>query len=150
MDSEINCFRGKYSFLSNFFTSAFVYKGHVYATAEHAFQAAKCSRFDEAKMIRESKTAQMAKIKGRSIKMRMDWETVKDSVMDEILREKFKNQTLKQMLLNTNSAKLIEGNTWHDLHWGICKCAKCNGKGKNVLGETLMCIRADLKKNGSK
>lgn len=141
---KVNSFRGKHFFLSNFFPSPVQYNGHIYATAEHAFQAAKCERAEEAEMIRGLKTANLAKFKGRRVKLRSDWEKIKKRVMYEIVSEKFKNQTLKQVLLNTKLSKLIEGNTWHDTYWGVCECKKCNGKGQNMLGEILMRVRSDI------
>lgn len=145
MQSEkIDSFRGINRFLSNFYWCEVLYKGHVYATAEHAFQAAKCERPEEAAMIRGLKTAKLAKIRGKRVKLISDWEKTKNNIMYEILTQKFKNPSLKQMLLDTKSSKLIEGNKWHDCYWGVCGCKRCNGKGENVLGETLMRVRREI------
>lgn len=54
------------------------------------------------------------------------------------VREKFKDEQLKEMLLSTGNADIIEGNYWHDNFWGQCSCEKCVGKGKNNLGKILM------------
>ena len=78
--------------------------------------------------------------------LRPDWEKVKDGVMLDILRIKFSKPDLKQMLLDTGDAYLIEGTTWHDNYWGNCTCDRCkNITGKNMLGKTLMQVRAELK-----
>ena len=43
------------------------------------------------------------------------------------------------LLLATGDAKIVEGNTWGDVFWGVC-----NGVGENHLGEILMKVRQDL------
>ena len=57
--------------------------------------------------------------------------------MEMCVFRKFRNPHLKELLLATGTAELIEGNTWNDTYWGVC-----NGKGKNMLGKTLMDCRA--------
>jgi hypothetical protein len=64
--------------------------------------------------------------------------------MEWAVKEKFKDETLKEMLLMTENKKIIEGNYWHDNFWGQCTCEKCFGKGKNKLGKILMDIRSEL------
>lgn len=80
--------------------------------------------------------------------MRADWDDARNYrlvVMEQLLREKFsdKNPELKQKLIDTYDAELIEGNTWNDTFWGVC-----GGIGKNHLGKLLMKIRRDLIKKG--
>ena len=73
--------------------------------------------------------------------LRNDWEKVKDEIMYNICLCKFtQNEELKQKLLNTGNAELIEGYTWNDTYWGICR-----GRGKNHLGKILMQIREELR-----
>ena len=50
------------------------------------------------------------------------------------------NESLKKRLLETGDEELIEGNTWNDTYWGVCK-----GVGLNKLGEILMRVREELK-----
>lgn len=84
-----------------------------------------------------------AKRLGRRVKLRDDWEEVKELVMYEICYHKFnQNPDIKRMLLNTGDAELIEGNTWGDCIWGVC-----NGVGNNLLGKILMRVRNELKEN---
>lgn len=64
--------------------------------------------------------------------------------MEEVLRAKFKDTALQNLLRKTKGFKLIEGNLWHDNHWGSCTCKKrrvCQLPGKNILGILLMKIR---------
>jgi len=85
-----------------------------------------------------------AKRLGRTVKLRPDWEYVKDEIMCKLLRRKFARPELGDLLLSTWGKQLIEGNYWHDNYWGVCHCDKCLGKGKNKLGNLLMKIREEL------
>lgn len=119
-----------------------VYDGDKYSTVEHAFQAAKCvNRSDKEKII-NAPNPSAAKRLGRRVKLRYDWEQVKDSIMENILKEKFKDAKLRTLLNSTKGYALVEGNDWHDQYWGSCRCERHNSTpGKNVLGKTLMKIR---------
>jgi predicted NAD-dependent protein-ADP-ribosyltransferase YbiA (DUF1768 family) len=59
-----------------------------------------------------------------------------------LLREKFRDWNLRDRLLNTGDAILIEGNTWHDTYWGHCICPRCHG-GANFLGILLTQVRTE-------
>ena len=52
----------------------------------------------------------------------------------------YENKDLKKKLLSTENVILVEGNTWNDTFWGVCK-----GKGKNNLGKILMNVRKILR-----
>jgi len=62
--------------------------------------------------------------------------------MKSCLQEKFSDPLLRKKLLATGNATLIEGNTWGDTYWGVCK-----GKGQNKLGKLLMELRSELRDN---
>ena len=81
-----------------------------------------------------------AKRMGRVVPLRSDWEQVKDSIMEELIRSKFQDRSLAFMLWSTGSKELIEGNSWHDTYWGMC-----NGVGRNQLGKILMKIREEIR-----
>ena len=76
---------------------------------------------------------------GRKVNLRKDWEDVKIQVMENGLRLKFQDPTLRKKLLATEDEELVEGNPWGDRYWGVC-----NGSGKNKLGKLLMKIRKEL------
>lgn len=134
-------FEGPFYFLSNFYDPALVdYLGAIYPTTEHAYQAAKSLDPMVRKRIREAKRPHDAKKKGRAIELRPDWEEVKDDVMLELLRQKFKTPELRQKLVETGDAYLEEGNWWGDVYWGVCK-----GKGLNKLGLLLMQVRREVR-----
>ena len=141
----IERFEGKYEFLSNFYPSEIEYEGVVYPTVEHAFQAAKTLDINEREEIAKLATPSLAKKAGRSVKLRSDWENVKDEVMLACLRTKFSIPELREKLVATGDEWLIEGNTWHDNYWGDCSCPKCAGiKGKNTLGYLLCVVRREI------
>lgn len=138
---KISKFDGKFRFLSNFYESVFEYKGLLWKTAEHAYQAEKTNFIDLKEKIRMLPTASQAKKVGKKLPIREDWDQVKISVMEQIVYEKFKqNKKLMKMLIETDNALLEEGNYWNDTFWGIC-----NGIGENHLGKILMKIREKLK-----
>lgn len=85
-----------------------------------------------------------AKRLGRKATLRLDWEKVKLTIMEDLLRQKFAWKELKEKLLSTGDEELVEGNTWSDTFWGVC-----NGKGENHLGKLLMKIREELKEKQS-
>ena len=73
--------------------------------------------------------------------VRKDWDDVRFDVMVELVMNKFsKDETLKNLLKETDDKILIEGNDWNDTYWGIC-----DGRGKNFLGRILMKVRDNLK-----
>lgn len=141
----INEFRGKYYFLSNFYSATITYDGITYLNNEAAFHSAKIffGREQFANLDPSS-----AKKLGRRVKLRDDWEDVKDDIMYEICKAKFsQNEDLKEKLLATSDEYLEEGTTgWHDNYWGNCSCEKCkNIEGKNTLGKILMRVREELR-----
>jgi ribA/ribD-fused uncharacterized protein len=140
--AAIDSFQGEYRFLSNFWPAQVVFEGITYPTAEHAYQAAKSLDPTERQRIAASPTPAEAKRAGRALKPREDWETVKFDVMERVVRDKFtRHADLRQQLLATGDAELIEGNTWGDRVWGVYQ-----GAGENRLGKILMKVRAELRK----
>jgi len=147
----INSFSNEYQFLSNFYSAEVVHEGITYKNSEAAFQAAKTKDFQLRREFSELNPSQ-AKLKGRHIELREDWEQVKDNIMYEIVKDKFsRNSNLRSLLMKTNTSILIEGNWWHDNYWGDCHCEKCQNKeGKNTLGLILMRVRDELRNEAFK
>lgn len=137
---KIDKFDGtEYGFLSNFYPSPIEYKGIKYPTVEHMFQALKSLNPVERMAIAAAATPGQAKRMGRRVSLRGDWEAVKVDVMRTALQLKFSDPTLKAKLIATGDAELIEGNTWNDTFWGVCR-----GTGRNMLGTLLMELRSNL------
>ena len=127
----IDSFTGPYRFLSNFFIEP---DGtHV----EGEYQAAKTIPSSDALL---KLSPGQAKVTGRRLKLRRDWEYVKKGVMYNLVRDKFADHpALADALIYTGDAELIEGNYWGDTFWGVC-----NGIGDNHLGKILMEVRERL------
>lgn len=137
---DIDNFSGTYAFLSNFYKSPVTFNGITAPTVEHMYQAAKTVDNSDAQFILESTTPAVAKRRGKTIKMVENWDEVKFGVMLTLVRLKFaQNPILAEKLIDTGDAKLIEGNWWHDVYWGVC-----NGKGENNLGKILMKVREEI------
>ena len=139
---KIESFTGTYRFLSNFCPASVWVDNDRYPTVEHGFQASKTIDMDERAKILVAKTPGEAKRLGRKVTLVLDWEKVKLDVMRDLVRQKFTNdKVLRADLLATGDAVLVEGNTWGDVWWGVCR-----GKGQNWLGRILMEIRSELRK----
>ena len=142
----IDCFDGKWAFLSNFYWNEIEHEGIIYPTNEHFFQAMKTLDNDERRQIANCLTPGQAKRMGRRVALRSDWESVKEDVMLLGLCLKFADEQLADWLLETGDEELVEGTTWHDNEWGNCSCSKCiNIEGKNKLGKLLMRVRDMIK-----
>ena len=117
----------------------------MYQNAEAAFQAQKCLDPAEREQFCEL-PANKAKRLGRQVELRSGWEEIKTELMLEIVRAKFtQNPVLAARLLATGARKLVEGNTWKDVFWGV---DLRTGEGENHLGQILMQVREELKGNG--
>ena len=137
----IDSFKGKYYFLSNFYSAPVTYDGLTFQNNEAAFQAAKCINPELRKQFINLNPSKAKKL-GRSVKLRKDWEQVKVQIMKEICKAKFdQNEDLKKQLLATGKQTLEEGNTWGDRIWGTV-----DGVGQNHLGKILMEIRKEYHK----
>ena len=137
---KIDSFKGEYFFLSNFYPTKIKYNGIQYLNNEAAFQAQKCTTMED-RIKFSCLNPSDAKRLGRRIILRNDWESVKISIMHDIVFEKFKqNPHLTKKLLDTGDVYLEEGNNWGDRIWGTV-----NGVGRNELGKILMEVRKEIK-----
>jgi ribA/ribD-fused uncharacterized protein len=144
----IERFTGENSFLSNFFIVPVIYDGDEYPSSENAYQAAKTDQSSRHFFKYDSVTPAMAKRYGRKLKLRSDWNQVKDGIMLEIVRSKFTNLELQVLLTQTGILSLEEGNSWHDTYWGICD-GHCRFQhelpmGENKLGKILERVRYEV------
>lgn len=134
-------FRNEYYFLSNMYDKGcplIIGIGgmtHTFTCAEAAFQAHKCpERASEFEVI----SGYEAKKLGRRVPLRKDWDLIKDDVMLKCLRAKFTDKVLQEKLLTIHEP-IVEDNTWGDTYWG-----RCNGVGKNRLGELLEQVKHEI------
>jgi len=147
MTGSITSFTGDHRFLSNFYPCKVRYLGAVYQSVEQAFQASKATNSQDRERIRKCLTAKDAKRLGRVIRLRKDWESVKLAHMEMFVEEKFKDPELRQWLLATGDAELVEGNHWGDNFWGR---TERDGRliGENHLGRILMKVRSRIQEEG--
>ena len=140
---NIMTFRGAFDFLSNFYPARVEFEGVAYETAETAFQAQKCLDAAERAAFAPLSAAK-AKSRGRKVRLRPDWESVRDELMERIVRAKFEQHPeLAARLVSTGEMPLVEGNAWHDVYWGV---DVDTGEGENHLGKILMKVRDELVK----
>lgn len=145
----ITSFRGAHRFLSNFHPADVWYLDVWYPTVEHAYVAAKSNNPRVRRNIATIVSPGGAKIAGRRLVLRPDWEKVKLLVMHDLLRQKFQNPHLRADLLATGDAEIIEGNTWGDQFWGAVRLPSGAWLGENHLGRLLMEVRAELQSSTS-
>jgi len=143
----IESFTGDHEWLSNFFRQPQPYDGMWYPTAEAAFQAGKTLDPDLRLAIAQAGSPGKAKALGRALALRPGWDRHwRHIVMAEVIEAKFTASTeLRQRLVDTRDALLIEGNTHCDIDWGCCRCPRHRAHpGHNYLGRALMDLRARL------
>lgn len=130
--------------LDNFSSFKVEYNGYVYATAEEAYQSAKFEGFaaDVADAIKNSFSAHEAQkiAQNNKDRQRPDWDEVKLSVMEDILRAKIQqNPYVLKKLIETRKYTIVEDSP-KDSYWGWG--SDC--QGKNMLGKIWMKLRSEL------
>jgi hypothetical protein len=122
--------------LSNFYPSSFELDGRWWRTVEHYVQAKKSLDESEQELIRNTHKTTTIKKLVDSMKIRDDWEEVREDIVYKALKAKFtQNKKLKMLLLSTGTCDLMEDSPT-DMYWG--------GRGKNRLGELLKTLRTEL------
>lgn len=139
-DEGIYGFFKEHRFLSNFHEEPASWNNLLFRSNEGAYQAAKCANLNDQRGF-ISATAAGAKVWGRKVEIRSDWEDVKNDVMFVINWNKYyHNIGLRNLLLRTGDKYLEETNWWGDRVWGVC-----DGVGENRLGKILMRVRQLLR-----
>lgn len=137
---RIDRFSGDYRFLSNFWLCQVPMEDEWYASVEHAYQAAKTLNPEARMRIKNARGPGDAKKLGNQVVLRGDWDLVRIQYMRHLVWQKFAlHQHLRDKLIATGNAELVEGNTWGDRFWGVCR-----GVGENNLGKILMEVRMTL------
>ncbi|KAA0139087.1 NADAR family protein [Gimesia chilikensis] len=133
----------KYGAFSNFSPHGVEMDGLWWPSVEHYFQAQKFSDPEYRERIRTAHNSKQAALLGRSrkVKLRDDWETVKEDVMSAAVLKKFQTHLeLKALLLSTGDEAIVE-NAPGDYFWG---CGQ-DGTGLNRLGMILEQVRDVLR-----
>ncbi len=128
--------------LSSFAHYPFELDNVMWPSVEHYFQAMKFTNQQHQNNIREAKSPELARSRGRSRlkKMRPDWGTKKRAYMTRASYIKCRTYPqIANQLMVSNPKKIIENNQY-DYFWG---CGR-DRRGLNVFGEILMDIRQKL------
>ncbi len=136
--------REPYGEFSNFSAHAIELDGLLWKTTEHYFQAQKFDDPDYRERIRLSPSPKEAADLGRSrsVPLRPDWETIKETVMYRAVKQKFSTHTALQVLLLSTGEEAILEAAPGDHYWGTGQ----DGTGKNRLGILLMQVREELRR----
>lgn len=120
-----------------------VVAGITYPTVEHAYQAAKFKDVNVKKTIANLSALDVKKARSIGRKtggINQYWDDIKEDVMERLIRQKFSNTHLGDLLANTGNSDIIFKN--HDDFWGTG--TNDDSFGQNVLGAILESIRDDL------
>lgn len=137
--------------LNNASPHPIVVDGIRYPTAEHLFQAQKFidHRPDIANKIRKTSNpvdaVHIARMYAKEV--RSDWIKggVNVATMRMVLLTKFMQYSdLRLALLETGDAEIVHASP-NDAFWGSAACANTVGRGRNVLGRTIMQTRELLR-----
>ena len=136
-------YEGKWvkNWFSNMMMCFITIDGITYNSVENYYQAMKSFDDNERKKIAVMSPSK-SKYYTKGIKIRSDWEDVKQQFMYRGLWEKFNQPEWKDKLLQTGDTQIVEYNNWNDIFWGVD--IRTN-KGLNHLGRLLMEIRTKLK-----
>ena len=89
----INEFKNEYAFLSNFYDSKIKFEAfnneYKAKTVEHAYQALKCDHILQFEQVLNASTPGKAKVLGKTISLRKDWEEIKIFLMYELLKMRY-------------------------------------------------------------
>lgn len=143
-------------FLSNFYATEVRFGEKIFKSAEHLYVFKKFLFFDAAPNPSDFATLSASGIKRLGARIensaselqRARWKVIKTNVMQDVLREKFRNPELAQLLILTGERMLVEGSA-SDKFWGSGRtCSQLlagqNWNGRNELGRALMKIREEL------
>ena len=147
--SEVRFYRASekpYGAFSNLYRREIEFEGEKFATSEHAYQAGKARKPEVRKWLMEAPSPALLAMAAHGLyvwDINSDWSKIKFDRMKRVLLAKFtQHEDLKQLLLGTGTARLVESATVDNAVnrlWG-----EVNGVGKNKLGELLMEVRAEL------
>lgn len=130
-------FKDEYFFLSTFYITPITLfidgKECKFTNVEAAYQAQKVPEI--ADKFSQVKGLEAKRMEGRLKITNPNWEAYSLYAMANALQSKFSNRILYAQL-RAIKEDIVHDNYWGDNYWGVYK-----GKGKNILGKMLMCIR---------
>lgn len=152
-DDEIRFYRASekpYGAFSNLYRRTIVFEGETFLTSEHAYQAGKARKPEVRAWVLSAPSPALVAMAAHGLyywDITPGWSRKKFDRMRGVLRAKFtQHEDLKELLLSTGEARLIESATVDNevnRLWG-----EVNGRGHNMLGELLMELRDTLRNEG--
>lgn len=138
-----------YGAFSNLYRRPIEFEGRTYPTAEHAYQAGKARRAAVRDWLLAAPSPALLAMAAHGLytwDVVPNWSNIKFNRMRAVLHAKFtQHDDLTQLLISTDDARLVESarvdNPVNRL-WG-----EVNGRGRNMLGELLMEVRAQLRED---
>jgi ribA/ribD-fused uncharacterized protein len=125
---------------NNFSAHAIDFRGKLYPTCEHAYQATKCTDPQGHDAIRNARSPLQAKrLANDTFRAARDpdWSNKKVAVVEEILRAKLAQHPEAQEALRQSGDKEIVEDSPTDYFWGT----GADGSGQNILGKLWMKLR---------
>jgi ribA/ribD-fused uncharacterized protein len=140
----IHFYTPKFYVLNNFSAHAIEFRGKLYPTCEHAYQALKCTDSAGQEAIRNARSPLQAKIlANETYRTAKDpnWDSKKVAVVEEILRTKLaQHSEARDALRESGNDEIVEDSPT-DYFWG----EGADGSGQNVLGKLWMKLRNESK-----
>ncbi|MCR4331648.1 MAG: NADAR family protein [Sulfuricaulis sp.] len=148
--NEIKFYRASekpYGVFSNLYRRPISFEGHVFPTAEHAYQVGKARKKAVQVWLMEAPSPSLLAMAAHGLyhwDIAPGWSRNRRARMLNVVRAKFdQHPDLARILMDTGGARLIETATVDNevnRRWG-----EVNGKGQNWLGEILMMVRSELR-----
>lgn len=148
-DERVGFYERDHYYMSNFSAFAVSWRGVLWPTSEHAYQAAKfppdSALYEAIRFARSAhdafKIAEANAKAATNVNWGSDGVRFKVRIMKEILRAKAdQHEYVRRKLLATGDRELIE-DSWRDDFWGWGP----NRDGTNQLGKLWMEVRAELR-----
>lgn len=142
-DKQIFFYENEFYVFSNFSSFAIEWKGELYPTSEHVYQAEKFEDESLKEQIKKARSAHEAfkLAEQNKDKRRNDWDEIKLGVMKAILRAKTEQHPyVKKKLMESGDKELVE-DSWRDTYWGWGP----NKDGANHLGKLWMEVREEFR-----
>jgi len=144
MEEPIYFCEPEYYPLSNFSAFTLEWKGNLWPTSEHAYQAEK---FDDENIKEELRTARSVddayKIAQEySSLKRSDWDEIKVSTMKKIFKAKLEQHPVIGELLLASGDRVLIKDSRLDAYWGWGP----DKDGENIMGKLWMEVREELRK----
>jgi ribA/ribD-fused uncharacterized protein len=150
---EIRFYRASekpYGAFSNLYRREIAFEGEIYTTSEHAYQAGKARKPEVKAWLMAAPSPALLAMAAHGLyswDVASGWSQTKFDRMRRVLRAKFtQHPDLQALLRSTGEARLVEAATVDNAVnrlWG-----EVNGVGKNMLGQMLIDLRAEL--NGTR